>query len=189
MKRVFLAIRFKDNEFMSQYINEIKKRLLAENIKWVEEKNLHLTLKYIGPTENRQLERVKTILDSVFRLQKSIQINFHSLGIFGSKYQPRVLWMGMEQIEEIQSLEKQISLELEKIGIDGDNQNFIPHLTIGRIKQLQSKKYFQSVVDQFKSFKSGVILIDRVYLYQSIMLKEGPEYRVLQEYVLKNKPI
>ena len=91
MKRVFLAIRFNDNEFTKQYINEIKSSLIAENIKWVEGKNLHLTIKYFGPTGEIQLEKIKNALEFALKNQKSLQISFNKLGVFGSKYQPRVL--------------------------------------------------------------------------------------------------
>ena len=185
MKRVFLAISFKNNEFLSQYISTVKGKLLAENIKWVESENIHLTLKYFGPTKDSLLKKVKINLENVLKAQKSFSISFNQLGVFGSKYQPRVLWMGMDNMEEVQLLEHQICQELEKLGIESDRQNFVPHLTIGRIKHLDSKKYFQSVVNQYKPFQSEAILIDRVFLYQSILLKEGPIYKVLKEYELK----
>lgn len=185
MKRVFLAIRFSGNAFLSQYINDIRSNLMAEKIKWVETENLHLTLKYFGPTEKKQLEKIKIILDNALKNQEKLQISFHKLGVFGSKYQPRVLWMGMENSDDIVKLQKQIAIALEELGIYADRQNFVPHLTIARIKQLQSKRYFQSVVEQFKEFNSEPIIIDRIYLYESILRKEGPEYRVLKEYKLQ----
>ncbi len=185
MKRVFLAIRFNENIFLRQYINDIRSNLMAEKIKWIEAENLHLTLKFFGPTEKKQLEKIKITLDKRLKTQEKMQISFHKLGVFGSKYQPRILWMGMENTNELIKLQKQISIALEDIGIIADRQNFVPHLTIGRIKQLQSKKYFQSVVERFKKFNCEPIIIDRIYLYESILRKEGPEYRVLKEYKLQ----
>ena len=184
MKRVFLAISFKDNRFLSQYINEIKTNLLAENIKWAEADNIHLTLKFFGPTSDSTLEKIKISLDKVLKSQKSFMISFNKIGVFGSRYQPRVLWMGLEQADILQALEQEISIVLEEIGISSDRQNFVPHLTIARIKKLDSKKYFQSVVERYKEFDSGAIAIESIFLYQSILHKEGPEYRVLQEYRL-----
>jgi 2'-5' RNA ligase len=125
------------------------------------------------------------VLELALKKEKRLQINFNKLGVFGSKYQPRVLWMGMENTEGLLQLQNQIELALEGIGLKTDRQNFVPHLTIGRIKKLQSKKYFQSVVDRYQEFNSGAILIDRLYLYESILRKEGPEYRVLKEFILK----
>jgi 2'-5' RNA ligase len=185
MKRVFLAIRFSGNAFLEQYINDIQSNLMAERIKWVEAKNLHLTLKFFGPTEKKQLEMIQITLDKALKSQEKLQISFNKLGVFGSKYQPRVLWMGMENFDDIVKLQKQIAIALEDVGIYADRQNFVPHLTIARIKQLQSKKYFQSVVERFKEFDSEPIIINRIYLYESILRKAGPEYRVLSEYKLQ----
>jgi 2'-5' RNA ligase len=184
MKRVFLAISFKDNSFLTQYINDIKANLLAENIKWAEADNIHLTLKFFGPTSDLSLEQIKSSLDKALKSQKSFTISFNKLGVFGSRYQPRVLWMGMGQGDKLQSLEQEISQVLAEIDISGNRQNFVPHLTIARIKKLNSKKYFQSVVQRYKDFDSGEIAIESIFLYQSILHKEGPEYRVLQEYRL-----
>ena len=185
MKRVFLAIRFSGNMFLKQYINDIESNLMAENINWIEAENVHLTLKFFGPTGKKEIEKIKKVLESSLKNEKSLSINFNKLGVFGSKYQPRVLWMGMENADNLLELQNQIAVVLEGIGINTDRQNFVPHLTIGRIKRLQSKKYFQSVVDRYKEFNSGPILIDRLYLYESILRKERTEYRVLKEYVLK----
>jgi len=185
MKRVFLAISLKDSEFINQYIKEIKSNLVAENIKWIEAKNAHLTLKFFGPTDNNLLQKIIISLDTTFKEQKRFTISFNKLGIFGSKYQPRVLWMGMENTKPLIDLVNTINQELKQIGIATDRQNFVPHLTIGRIKKLSSKRYFQSVVDRYKEFDSGEIKIEKINLYQSILHKEGPEYKILKSYSLK----
>jgi len=185
MKRVFLAINFNDCVFINEYISELKSNLRAENIKWVEPKNAHLTLKFFGPTTNVQLQLIENTLETNLKNKQSFSLVFDKLGIFGSKYQPRLLWMGMENSDDILKLQNEIMLALEGIDIESGRQNFVPHLTIGRIKNLQSKKYFQSVIDHYKIFASPPILINRIFLYESILRKEGPEYRVLKEFVLR----
>ena len=91
----------------------------------------------------------------------------------------------MENSQSIVKLESQIRDALIEISIPYDRQNFVPHLTIARIKQLQSKKYFQSVIDKYSAFDSGLIDIDSIFLYQSILRPEGPIYKVLEEFKLK----
>ena len=185
MKRVFLAIRFSENEFLGQYINTIQSQLRAEKIKWIDSNNIHLTLKFFGPIEESLLKKIKISLENALKSQQTFEISFNKLGIFGSKYQPRVLWMGLQNDEKIINLESIISQELTKIGITTDRQNFVPHLSIARIKHLASKKYFQSVIDRHNDFDSKEILIDRIFLYQSILRPEGPIYKVLKEFKLE----
>jgi len=185
MKRVFLAVNFRQNIFIEQYIKDIQSKLLQEKINWVESKNIHLTLKFFGSMEEIQIENTKKALETALKDQAKLQISFNKLGIFGSKYQPRVLWMGIKDPKAIISLEQQIRKALIEIGIPYDRQNFVPHLTIGRIKQLKSKKYFQSVVNQYRDFDSGTVNINSIYLYQSILRPQGPIYKVLAEFKLK----
>ena len=147
---------------------------------------MHLTLIFFGPTEDLLLKKIKISIEKVLKGHKSFSIEFNHLGVFGSKYQPRVLWMGMKNTTPLVQLVTDLKEELEQIGIKNDRQNFVPHLTVGRIKKLQSKKYFQSVVNLFKEFDSGPIKVNRIFLYQSILRKEGPEYRVLEEYVMES---
>ena len=185
MKRVFLAISFHDNLILGQYISNIQNKLLQEKIKWVAPKNTHLTLKFFGPIDDNRIENIKKTLKSTLENSSKLKISFNKLGIFGSRYQPRVLWMGMENAQSIVELESQIRNALIEIGISYDRQNFVPHLTIARIKQLQSKKYFQSVINRYSEFNSGPIDINSVFLYQSILRPEGPIYKVLEEFKLK----
>ncbi len=185
MKRVFLALHFRENYIIPQYINILRSELKAENIQWAEPQNLHLTLKFFGPTEDLLISRIEKQLDLVLKNQKPFTLSFNKLGIFGSKYQPRVLWMGLENGEELLKISEMINRALEEIGILTDRQNFVPHLTIGRIKKLHSKKYFQSVINQHNNFSTNDFTIDRIFLYESILKKDGAEYHVLREYLFQ----
>jgi 2'-5' RNA ligase len=185
MKRVFLAVSFHNNPILGQYINNIQSELLQEKIKWVAPENTHLTLKFFGPIDDKRIENIKKALKSTLENSSKLKISFNKLRLFGSRYQPRVLWLGMENSESIVNLESQIRNALVEIAIPYDRQNFVPHLTIARIKQLKSKKYFQSVIDKYSEFDSGIIEVDRIFLYQSILRPEGPIYKVLAEFKLK----
>ncbi|RLD65544.1 MAG: RNA 2',3'-cyclic phosphodiesterase [Bacteroidetes bacterium] len=185
MKRVFLAVSFHNNSFLEHYVSSVQSKLQNEKISWIDSKKLHLTFKFFGPTDDSTLENIKNTLDELLKKQFKLQVSFEQLRIFGSKYQPRVLWMAMKNPEPITKLEIVVRNSMEEIGIQYDRQNFVPHLTIGRIKQLSSKKYFQSVVDKYKDFDSGVIQVDSIYLYQSIIRADGPIYKVIKEFKLK----
>ena len=183
--RIFLAVRFQKNEHLTGQIEALKSELAAEKIKWVESENLHLTLKFFGETKTTLLnEIIKALKDSISG-SSAFEISFNHLGIFGSRYQPRVIWMGMEDDSEMRALESKIREALEGIGIEYDRQNFVPHLTAGRIKQLSSKKYFQNVIDKYRAFDSGKIEVKEIVLLQSILHKSGPEYRLIETFPLK----
>jgi RNA 2',3'-cyclic 3'-phosphodiesterase len=100
-----------------------------------------------------------------------------------------VIWCGIEPHDALLNLMKSIHEELRTIGFEPDRQNLVPHLTLGRIKFLKDKTLFQETIEDFKDLHSGMINIDRVILYESILRREGPEYVVLEEFALSGNPI
>jgi 2'-5' RNA ligase len=79
---------------------------------------------------------------------------------------------------------KAVHASLVSIGYEPDRQNLVPHLTLGRIKEITDKKNFQSVVDTFRDLSSGEMPVREFVLYESILKKEGPIYIPLKRFEL-----
>ena len=92
------------------------------------------------------------------------------LGVFGSSYDPRVIWYGIRDETQIFNLADNIFSELEGIGIKRDRQNFVPHLTIGRINEKQKPGLIQT------------IRVEEFYLIESILEPTGPVYHVVETF-------
>ncbi len=187
MKRLFIAIKIEtDNNFLSTY-QELRKLLVMEKIKWVAPQKMHLTLKFLGKTTDDQLLRLHDVLPGVASRYSEFDMQFNKAGIFGSSYRPRVIWLGDEQSQEVRSLGEDMLDSLDAAGFARDRQNFVPHLTLGRIKQINSKKQFQKVMDQFRSAFSLRVRVNEIVLYQSILKPAGPLYIALKKYKLQTK--
>jgi 2'-5' RNA ligase len=111
--------------------------------------------------------------------------SFRNLGIFGSSYDPRVVWVGIEPYSNLAHIMMVLRDKMAVIGYEPDRQNIVPHLTLGRIKFLKDKKSFQQIIDQNKNITSHEIIVDRFILYESILKKEGPVYLALKTFPLK----
>ena len=79
-------------------------------------------------------------------------------------------------------LMKDVHAELKTIGYDPDRQNLVPHLTIGRIKEIKDKQLFQSIIDKFRDISSKEMIVTECILYESILKKEGPVYLILRTF-------
>ena len=180
MKRLFIAIKIKPDAVFLEQFREMKEVLKHEPVKWVEEHNIHITLKFLGETNELLLPVIGKALDEVARSTKAFRFCLEGLGIFGSSYQPRVLWIGIKPYEKLAGLMAAVHTALELQGFEKDRQNLVPHLTLGRIKFLNDKKLFQEVVDDFRDISSSPITAAGMILYESILKKEGPEYHMIQ---------
>jgi 2'-5' RNA ligase len=84
-------------------------------------------------------------------------------------------------------LAEQLKAELEKEGFEYDRQNFVPHLTLGRIRNISDKELFQQVMDDFREAFFLEQKITNLYLYESVLTPAGPIYTQLYATDLKQQ--
>ncbi len=185
MKRLFLAIPMKttDNGFVP-LVDGLKRQLAHEKrINWVNPNNIHLTLKFIGDTPNKDIPKIIEEVGLMLKNHKSFTMNFDRTGIFGSRYAPRVLWLGMQNTpQELYDLEEDTLSVFDKLGYLRDRQNFVPHITLGRIKELCEKQYFQKIVGGIEQKSYIKQDVNDIILFQSFLRPEGAVYKILKKF-------
>ena len=185
MKRLFAAIKVTPSEaFLSRYY-ALKKSLEGEKIKWVEPENIHITMKFFGETPEHHIPAIHAALEKAASISAPFAFNIMNTGIFGSAYKPRVIWFGIEPADGIIRLSESIFDQLHKIGIERDRQNFVPHLTIARIKFLENREHFQDVISHHREGHIQKEEVNVFHLFESRLSPGGPKYTVLNSYLLK----
>jgi RNA 2',3'-cyclic 3'-phosphodiesterase len=184
MKRLFVAIKVNpDKKFLDQ-VRAMEEKLQHERIKWVEEHNIHITLKFFGETEEKIIPGINKALLNIASSSNAFSFSLKNLGIFGSSYDPKVVWVGIEPYQELVTLMKNMQQELIPLGFNPDRQNLVPHLTLGRIKGLKDKPLFQRTIERYRSISSESLPAESFILYESILKKEGPTYIALETFQL-----
>lgn len=184
MKRIFAAIKiFPDENFLKLYYR-LKSGLKHEKIKWVEPENIHITLKFFGETEETKINSIINVFNKATEDFKSFNPELENVGIFGSSYKPKVIWFGIKNNEQLIKLSNSVNENLIPVGYISDRQNFVPHLTVARIRFLNDKKLFQQIIDKNKTIKIQKIKVDKIFLFESILKREGPIYKVIEEFLL-----
>jgi 2'-5' RNA ligase len=182
MKRLFAAIKVHPSEaFLSRYYS-LKKNLRNEKIKWVDPENIHITLKFFGETPEHHLPALDIALKQAAHETSHFNYEIQNTGIFGSSYHPRVIWFGIHPHDEIARLSDRIFGELEKIGIERDRQNFVPHLTLARIKGIEDKQFFQKVIDTHRDGFIQKEEVNKFHLFESHLSPAGPRYSIIDSY-------
>jgi RNA 2',3'-cyclic 3'-phosphodiesterase len=187
MKRLFAALDIKPGkEFIDTYA-ELRKRLKHERITWVGINNMHLTLKFFGETDGRSISSISTALDKGAHMVPPFNLCFNKTGSFGSSYNPKVIWLGAEDQPILNRLFEMLKVELEKEGFEYDRQNFVPHLTLGRVRNISDKRFYQQVMDDFRDAFLLEQEIAALHLYESDLTPTGPVYTQLYKVVLKQQ--
>jgi len=184
MQRLFAAIKvIPEVKLLSNY-RELKSLLHNDKITWVGEQNIHITLKFFGDTPESDIPTIINILSQVASGHHPFVLNLESIGIFGSSYNPRVIWLGIKEPESVNALAEDILNTLDKSGYPRDDQHFRPHLTIGRVKMLKFKKDFQNIINRFKSTYFQEVQVNSFELFESKLTPQGPIYTKLQTFYL-----
>jgi 2'-5' RNA ligase len=184
MKRLFVAVKLTpDENFLKSYVM-LRHALQLEKISWVKPDNFHLTLKFLGKTPEEKLPVIRTALQHVSTQTKPFSMKMAGTGIFGSSYKPRVLWFGVENDAVIHQLGETVLNSLDNVGFPRDNQNFVPHLTIGHIKKVKHKKKFQDAVVIHRHDFLQEFTVNKIILYESLLKPSGVVYRVVMEFSL-----
>jgi len=176
MKRLFIAIKIEPEQQLLKVYNDIKFHCRWSKIKWVDDTHFHITLKFFGETPEINIPLIEQVMEKITNENTVFDFNLKGVGIFGSHYRPRVIWLGLQHDEKLKILGEQLIKNLEKEGFLSDRQNFIPHLTVGRIKYIQDKKRLQNIVDKYRDTFLQKVNVTKIILYESKLRKEGPQY-------------
>ena len=184
MKRLFAAIHIvPDERFLSIY-KDLQQKLSSEKIRWVKPENLHITLKFFGETPIQKIDVINKVLENISSNHLPFKLQLQETGIFGSRYKPRVIWFGVGENEQLTSFANEILTKLDKAGFLLNRQNFVPHLSLGRMKVMHRKVAFQQAIDSLQNVFVQEIKVSSISLFESKLLPTGVVYNRIEEYKL-----
>lgn len=184
IKRLFLAVRIKTDIVCDELLPKLQHAFLGEKIHWANPNQLHLTLKFFGDTPVSHIPNIELAIKNAIRHHPPFTVQLKNIGIFGSRYKPQVIWLGMEDSNELKDLYKSICQHLEMQDFLCDRQNFVPHLTLARIKSLNDLQLFQTIISDVKTFEAETISIDNLVLFESQLMPKGALHVPLATFTL-----
>ena len=183
-KRTFIAIKIEPEKVLTDLFKNLKRSLKDEKIKWVEENNLHLTLRFLGETSQEQFQQVDLVLKKLAAENKPFSFDLQGTGFFGSKSQPKVLFISVLNAEILSQFADNFVKSISDFGFQTDEKPFAPHLTLGRIKEIQNSGQFLNLVQQYENVPFQQVLVNEIIFYESILHSTGPVYKPMRIYKL-----
>ncbi len=184
-KRLFVGVPISPDPALGMLLARLKNSLQQSRIKWVRLQNLHLTLKFLGETPVDKIAALNEALQAVASQHQAFAYSFDKCGVFGSRYDPRVIWVGAESHPEaMNKLAHEVLNACAAEGFPRDRQNFVPHLTLGRINNIADKGHFQDVMRHLPAATYQHLSVNEFHLYESVLHPTGPEYNILSTFSL-----
>lgn len=183
--RTFVAIKIQAEKELLNQLEQFKQIFKQDKINWVNADNFHLTIRFIGNTTREQLYKLVEKLDRVGEVNQSFQFELKGTGSFSKKGKPRVLFVKISDSESLAALVPSVEKAVVGCGFHEELKPFRPHLTLGRIKHLESRTRSFSIVDELKNVEYQNVQVTEFVLYQSILQPEGPIYKPINTFKLK----
>ncbi len=184
-KRLFVAIKMDPSPEFAGFFGEIKQSLSDEQIKWVDITNFHFTLKFLGKTKASKFMKLTEILSAICTKHKPFTLNLTGTGYLGSRNHPKVLVVNVDPNETLQTVSQQIEEGLSALGFTKEERAFRAHLTLGRIKHIQDKQAFYSLLSDPERTFYQQVRVKKIILFESILNSRGPVYKILQQFPLQ----
>lgn len=182
--RCFLGTKIEDNLIpkASKVKNIFKKS--GGDIKFVEDENLHFTVKFLGDMKKKETAKINTI-KNILQDFEPFKIKLKGTGAFPSENYIKVIWIGLGKgHKKFKKLIQEIDRKLSEVGFEEEKNEIVPHLTIGRVKSGKNKEEIIKALNRTKKRELGEMEVNEVTLFKSNLTSEGPIYDKVRSYGL-----
>jgi 2'-5' RNA ligase len=194
-KRLFVAI-FPPAPIVASLqaaVAQLGERLPPRAIRWTRPDQIHLTLYFLGAIAATRLPEIQSALRAACAGHRPHTVRAIGLGCFPNPSRPRIIWAGLAaDLRPVEDLKKAINAAFLACGCVGEDHPFHPHLTVGRVAELNAARRRQVAEalagEPERDF--GQWEVERVDLMQSVLSPQGAAYSVLQSILLEgNRPV
>lgn len=147
--------------------------------RWVEARNLHITLRFIGEVDGGMAQEIHECLAEI--RPAAFELTLEGFGTFGNR-RLGSLWAGVAKSAELTHLQAKIDSALSRAGIQPEGRKFLPHVTLARLKDAPVARV-QAFIAGHSPFRAS-FPVDHFTLFRSHLGRGGAEYQALAEYPL-----
>jgi len=180
-KRIFIAIDISDEtrEAAALYITQMSELFPHAPVKWERPEKLHLTIKFLGSTEETVIPEVIDLAGQSAQSSRPLVIETGGTGAFPSAKNPRILWLGVsERTGALKELATRINNGCAELGFEPGTRAFKPHLSLARIRDPRHAGEIGNthVANEFGPFR---FTCNEIVIYESHLGRAGSTYEKL----------
>ena len=177
--RTFIAFAVDPEPQLCRVVDQLG--LIGAPVRISKSADLHLTLKFLGATDDAVLPELTGLLNQLAGSSASIRTPLSGLGVFPDRRRPTVVWAGLEE-PQVNRLQTHIEERVAELGWDPEQRPFRPHVTLARVNPRKPvPRLLNELLDKHESTEFGVYELNRVVLYQSVTTGDGVRYLPLHE--------
>src|SRR5688572_16626011 len=132
--RLFFAVELPAS--VQHALGRLRPSAESDVYRWVDPTMLHLTLAFLGSQPHAALPVLNEIAAATAHSARHTSLTIGSLGSFGPRREPRVLWAGLAgDLEPLHLVRDELVSRLRSQGFEIEERAFSPHITLARRRE------------------------------------------------------
>ena len=188
--RTFIAIDVSDEiRAAGERVIDALRRSTA-GVRWVRPENIHLTLKFLGDVDERELHDVCRGAGQAAQESPPFSVNCRSIGAFPNASRPSTIWMGIDDDQgRLAALQEHLEGSLATLGFPTERRKFRGHITLGRVRSGRgTNRELQQFIETHVETGFGSLDVHKLTIYRSDLDRGGPNYTVVARCPLGSVP-
>ncbi len=181
--RAFISVDIEPTQDLVGLLGEL--RHSGADLKIVKQESLHLTLKFLGDTDEGLIDEICSRMGKISKETTPFSMRLTGLGAFPSVSSIRVVWIGVHDSNLLTVMAEHLDIALGGLGFERDQKGFKPHLTIARTRSSRDIRRLQDMIREKAATQYGSYRVDCIRLKKSILSPSGPTYHTLGEFALE----
>lgn len=156
------------------------------DVKWTEEENLHVTMRFLGEITESQRQGIEEKLRSVASHHHVTAVQLTGVGAFPSIASPRIVWVGIgEGKDTLTTIAGEIEQGVVSLGFPKADHPFGAHVTLGRVRSPKNRAQLVETMRQAAWESPEPFTATHLTLFQSTLTASGARYTILARFPLK----
>lgn len=151
-------------------------RRASDSLKVVHAEQLHLTLKFLGDTEEGLVPEIIESLRAASRGIGPFTIRVQGTGAFPSLSHMNVLWVGIEGAEPLERVAAALDEGLERLGYERERRPWTAHTTLARVKGGRGLDRVREVLAAHREEVFAETRVEEIRLKKSVLTPQGAVY-------------
>jgi 2'-5' RNA ligase len=177
MYRLFVAIDLPDH--VKKSLSEICFGLAGA--RWVDESQMHITLKFIGEVDGAVFREAREALANV--QMEPFEIAIKGTGFFPPRGEPQRLWAGVEGNDRLKQLRNRVESALVRAGLENEKRKFAPHIGLAKVKDTPPGR-LATYLSQYALFRLPPFEVREFCLFSSFLSSERAIHQIEEVYPL-----
>jgi 2'-5' RNA ligase len=180
-KRLFIAIPYIPTQDVLSVIHHLKTGSINDKINWVQMGNMHLTLKFFGDTEVKEIPKISNGLNEIASHCSDFEMKVIGFKMFYRGMHPSVLYLNLEENNTFLKLAKELNDFCDSLNIGEKGNSFKAHITVARIKYMTMTESFTNTI---RTTFNNSFKVNGFELIESQLTSNGPIYKKVEHFLL-----